>query len=76
MRNNTRSVRFVVIAVVLILSAASVLTAPAQAADEIREVNIGGYLKVAQTQVPASFLLAFPFIRRRGRWWRSIRGTP
>lgn len=61
MRNNTRSVRFVVIAVVLILSAASVLTAPAQAADKTREVNIGGYLMVAQSQAPATFNVGYSF---------------
>jgi hypothetical protein len=43
------------------LSAASVLIAPAQAADKTREVNIGGYLKVAQSQVAASFNVGFSF---------------
>ena len=43
------------------LSAASVPTAPAQAADKTREVNIGGYLSVAQSQAPASFNAGFSF---------------
>jgi hypothetical protein len=43
------------------LSAASVPTTPAQAADKTREVNIGGYLSVAQSQAPASFNAGFSF---------------
>jgi hypothetical protein len=41
------------------LSAASLLATPAQAADKTREVNIGGYLSVAQSQAPASFNAGF-----------------
>jgi hypothetical protein len=43
------------------LSAASVLTTQAQVADKLREVNIGGYLSVAQSQAPASFNVGFSF---------------
>ena len=37
------------------LSAASVPTMPAQAADKLREMNLGGYLSVGHSQAPASF---------------------
>jgi hypothetical protein len=44
-----------------LLSAAGVLTTQAQAADKIREVNVGGYLMVAHSQAPASFNVGFSF---------------
>ena len=37
------------------LCAVSALTPPTQAADQLREKNIGGYLSVAHSQVPATF---------------------
>src|ERR1039458_4815683 len=45
------------------LSAASVLTTPAQAADKPREMNIGGYLSVGHSQAPASFNAGYPIYR-------------
>jgi len=43
------------------LSAEGVPATQTQAADKIREVNIGGYLSVAQSQAPASFNVGFSF---------------
>jgi len=43
------------------LSTATVLATPAQAADKIREVNMGGYLMVAHSQAPASFNVGYSF---------------
>jgi hypothetical protein len=43
------------------VSAADVPTTQAQAADKTREVNIGGYLKVAQSQAPATFNVGYSF---------------
>ena len=43
------------------LLTAGLLTTPAQAADTIREVNIGGYLCVAHSQLPASFSAGYSF---------------
>jgi hypothetical protein len=45
--------------IVVWLSAASALTTQARAADKIREVNIGGYLSVAQSQAPSLFNVGF-----------------
>ncbi len=41
--------------------AATALLTPAQAADKTREVNIGGYLSVGHSQVPATFNAGFSF---------------
>ena len=43
------------------LLAASVPATPTRAADELREVNIGGYLSVGHSQVPATFNAGFSF---------------
>jgi len=43
------------------LSAASILTTQAQAADKTREVNIGGYLSVGHSQAPESFNVGYSF---------------
>jgi len=58
---NIRVVLCLVIGTAGRLSAAGGLTTPAQAADKTREVNVGGYLMVAQSQVPASFNVGFSF---------------
>jgi hypothetical protein len=43
------------------LSAGSARTTQAQAADKIREVNVGGYLSVGVSQAPASFNAGYSF---------------
>lgn len=43
------------------LAAASASTTPVQEAGKIREVNIGGYLSVGQSQAPESFNAGFSF---------------
>ena len=44
-----------------VLLAADERKAQTQAAEKIREVNVGGYLMVAQSQSPASFNAGFSF---------------
>jgi len=60
---------------VWLLAAASVPTTQAQAADKIREVNIGGYLSVAHSQAPASFNVGFPFYTAAWPLVEKLRST-